>query len=65
MPKKIYIVDLTEEERTSLLALIRSGEHSARKLNRARVLLLADEGKSDGEIAEALHTSTTMVQRTR
>jgi hypothetical protein len=34
MPKKIYIVDLTEEERTSLLALIKkSSEHSARKLN--------------------------------
>ena len=43
MPRKIYIVDLTEEERTSLLALIKSGEHSARKLNRGRILLLADD----------------------
>jgi transposase len=65
MPKKIYIVDLTEEERTSLLDLIRSGEHSARKLNRARILLLADEGKRDREIASILHTSTPTVQRTR
>ena len=47
MPKKIYIVDLTEKERTSLLALIKTGEHSACKLNRARILLLADDGKSD------------------
>ena len=65
MPKKIYIVDLTEEERTSLLALIKSGEHSARKLTRARILLLAHDGKSDREIAEVLHTSLPTVQRTR
>jgi transposase len=65
MPRKIYIVDLTEEERTSLLVLIKSGEHSARKLNRARILLLADDGRSDREIAEALHTSRPTVQRTR
>jgi len=65
MPKKIYIVDLTKEERTHLLDFIKSGKHSARKLNRARILLLADEGKADGEIAEALHTGTATVQRTR
>jgi len=65
MPKKIYIVDLTKEERTYLLDFIKSGKQSARKLNRARVLLLADEGKADGEIAEALHTGTATVQRTR
>ena len=33
MPKKIYIVDLTEEERAYLLDFIKSGEKSARKLN--------------------------------
>ena len=65
MPKKIYIVDLTGDERAYLLDLIKSGEHAARKLNRARILLLADEGKSDREIADALHTSTSTVQRTR
>lgn len=65
MPKKTYIVDLTEEERTYLLDFIRSGEQSARKLNRARILLLADENKTDGEISKALHTGTATVQRTR
>ena len=65
MPKKIYIVDLTKEERTYLLDLIKSGKHRSRKLNRARILLLADEGKTDGEIAEALHTGAATVQRTR
>ena len=65
MPKKIYIVDLTREERTELLELIKSGQQSGRKLNRARILLLADEGNSDKEIAAALHTGTATVQRSR
>lgn len=65
MARKIYIVDLTKEERPHLLNYIKSGEHSARKLNRARILLLADEGKTDSEIAKALHTGTATVQRTR
>lgn len=65
MPKKIYIVDLTEEERADLLEFIKSGKKSARKLNRARILLLADEGKTDAEISEALHTGTATVARIR
>jgi transposase len=65
MPKKIYIVDLTEEERAYLFDFIKSGKHSARKLNRARILLHADESKSDSEIAKALHTGASTVQRTR
>jgi len=65
MPEKIYIVDLTKEERAYLLDFIKSDQKSARKLNRARILLQADEGKSDSEIAEALHTGTATVHRTR
>ena len=65
MPKKIYIVDLTEKERAYLLDFIKSGKHSARKLNRAQILLHADEGNADSEIANALHTSASTVQRTR
>ena len=65
MPKKIYIVDLRQEERAYLLDFIKSDKKPARKLNRARILLLADEGKSDGEIAAALHTGTATVHRTR
>jgi len=65
MANKIYVVDLTEEERTFLLGFINQGTKSARKLKRAHILLLAHEGKTDREIAEALHTSTPTVQRTR
>jgi transposase len=62
---KIYHVDLTEEERTYLLQFIRNGERSARQINRARILLLADEGHKDRDIAASLHTSTSTVERTR
>ena len=65
MPKKIYIVDLTQEERRYLLEFIKNGKQAGRKFNRARILLLADEGKTDHEIAEALHTGPATVQRTR
>jgi transposase len=65
MPKKIYIVDLTNEERAYLLDFIKCDKKSARKLNKARILLLADEDKADSEIANALHTGTATVHRTR
>jgi transposase len=62
---KIYHVNLTDEERESLLKLIRSGKPSARKVNRAHILLLADEGRIDQEIQEVLHTGRSTVERTR
>lgn len=65
MAKKIYHVDLSDEEREFLLRFIKSGGRSARKITRARILLLADEGKTDKEIAEGLHSSVPTVQRTR
>jgi transposase len=65
MPKKTYTVNLTEEERTYLLSLFKGGKHPSRKLNRARILLLADEGKTDETIAGVLHVSMATVGRTR
>jgi transposase len=62
---KIYHVNLTDEERTYLLQFIRSGERSARQINRARILLLAHEGQKDRDIAASLHTSKSTVERTR
>ncbi len=38
---------------------------AARRLRRARTLLLADEGKTDAEIAAALHIGSATVARTR
>ena len=64
MAKK-YIVDLDEDEKAELVALTQKGHPGARKIKRANILLLANAGKSDFEIAEFLHTSWLTVLRTR
>jgi len=51
MARKKYVVDLSAEERTLLEQLRQKGKSSARKLTRARILLQADEGVTDEEIA--------------
>jgi putative transposase len=65
MPAKKYRVDLTAEERDTLLGIIRAGKAGARQVTRARILLKADEGLSDEEIAEEVATSAVTVERTR
>jgi transposase len=62
---KKYLVALTAEERNELVGLTRSGKTAARTLTRARILLKADEGLSDDEIAEEVGTSIPTVERTR
>lgn len=58
-------VRLTEEERTTLIAITRRGETNARRLTRARVLLLADRGATDAAIADALDLHPRTCQRLR
>ena len=65
MPKKKYRVDLSVEERTTLAQLLRRGKAGARKLTRARILLKADDGLNDEEIAAALAVGPATVGRTR
>jgi transposase len=65
MPAKIYIVDLTESERSELLNLVRKGTTGVRRITRARILLQAAEGSKDAEIARVLNTSPSTVERTR
>ena len=64
MPKR-YVVRLTDEERRKLTDLTKRGKTGARKLRRAHTLLLADEGKTDREIAENLHIGISTAERTR
>ena len=64
MTKK-YIVDLTADEHTELLTFIKKGQPGARKVARAHILLLTDEGRTDVEIASSLHVSLATVERTR
>lgn len=65
MPTKTYLVTLTDEERHDLRALITKGTLAARKLTRAHILLLADEGRTDATIAAALHVGTATIARIR
>jgi hypothetical protein len=44
MRKKVCIVDLTDEERQHRRSLIHGGTTHARMVNRAQILLHADEG---------------------
>jgi hypothetical protein len=49
-----YHVELSEAERCELTALVGSGKHYARKIKRAQILLAADSGLSDEDIAAAV-----------
>ena len=65
MPKKKYLVTLTDEERTQLQQLLKGGKAATRKVTRARILLKASEGWQDQRIAEALNIGRATVERTR
>lgn len=62
---KFYHVSLTDDERECLEQLVRKGRPSARKVTRARVLTLADLGKTDEEIQAALQVSPATIYRVR
>lgn len=64
MAKK-YVVDLTDEERASLQQLLKAGSNRARRLTRARILLLAADDQTDEEIVSALKVGRSTVERTR
>lgn len=62
---KKYLVDLTEDERATLQALVRRGKSQARKVTRARILLHAASGAADAGIVTALGVGQATVERTR
>jgi transposase len=64
MAKK-YHVTLSEEERATLHTVTHKGKVAARTLARAHILLQAAEGRTDAEIAAALHVGVATVERTR
>jgi transposase len=57
MAARKYQVNLCDGERQQLLALTRRGVHQTRMITRARILLLADEKRSNSNIATYLHCS--------
>lgn len=65
-----YRVVLSEEQRADLRGLVGSGDHPARMLTRARILLKADHGEggpgwSDAAVAGALDVDPSTVLRVR
>jgi transposase len=65
MARKIYVVDLSTEERQLLSDMTRKGEIKARKMKRAQILLKADEDLTDPEVMTALNVSRPTVERVR
>lgn len=49
-----YAVELTDDERAEVEMFLQRGEQPVRATRRARILLMADDGLVDREIAEAL-----------
>jgi transposase len=60
-----YRVELSQAEREDLTKLLSGGKQATRKLKRAQILLAADAGASDEEIAISVATSGSTIYRTK
>lgn len=65
-----YKVNLTQDERKKLESILKEGKQTIRKFNRAKILLLADEGPYgpamiNEKIADKLEVSISTIQRVR
>ena len=60
-----YRVELSQAERGELTAMLSKGKRAARKLKRAQIVLAADAGCSDEEIARTVAVGGSTVYRTK
>src|SRR5271166_1136790 len=60
-----YRVELNQSERDEVTALLSGGKQAARKLKRAQILLAADAGASDEDIAISVAVGGSTVYRTK
>lgn len=60
-----YRVELSQTERDQLTALLSGGKRAARQLKRAQILLAADAGAPDDEIARSVGVGGSTVYRTK
>jgi hypothetical protein len=60
-----YRVELDESERAQLEAMVGGGRHAVRRVKRAQILLGADRGVSDADMAATLRVGTSSVYRTK
>ena len=62
---KIHVVTLTDAEREQLTGITRNYRYSQRERNRARILLLSEQGQTDAKVAESVGCSWMTVRNTR
>lgn len=60
-----YRVELSETERVGLRGLIAGGKAAVRRVKRAQILLAADAGRRDEEIAAAVGVGTSTIYRVK
>src|SRR5882762_8704589 len=60
-----YRVELSQAERVELTAMLSKGKRAARKLKQAQILLAADAGRSNEEIARTVAVGGPTIYRTR
>jgi len=65
MPRKKYLINLSDDDRETLEQMTRKGSLKARQFKRAMILLKANEGLSDPQIMAALNVSRPCVERIR
>ena len=65
MSRKEYTVDLTDQDRSELEEFTTKGKHRAEAINRAKILLKADDGLTDAAICEHVGCSIGTPHRTR
>jgi len=63
--KKKNVVKLKHKDTEKLKQLIGKGSQKARTITRSRILLMANEGKTDTQIIEALGTARNTVRTVR
>lgn len=61
----MYVINLTEDERAALTEIMTRKRVLAQKRRRAHILLLADEGWTDEEIADRVEAGVRTVERVR
>lgn len=69
MPAIKYVIELSDQEKTKLMEIVKKGNSPARTILRANILLASDKRNDRymtvSEIANAYHTTPTTVQTVR
>jgi hypothetical protein len=61
--RKMAVVQLTEEQRANLTQRLERNPLTGRQRRRHQILLLADQGRTDPQIAQATGASLSTVER--